>query len=74
MQSVTELDGRVAEATGVIHSALERAGEPCVTSSFQVECVALVHMVAAQRPGHSGPFPRYRLPFRRDVRISGPHG
>ena len=37
-------------ARRVIEEALAGPGEPCVTSSFQAECVALVHMVAARRP------------------------
>src|ERR1035437_4895047 len=37
-------------AQRVIGEALAGPGEPCVTSSFQAECVALVHMVAARRP------------------------
>lgn len=44
-------DERVREAKRVIETVLnERGGEACVTSSFQAECVALVHMVTEQRP------------------------
>ena len=44
-------DERVREAKRVIEGVLnERGGEACVTSSFQAECVALVHMVTEQRP------------------------
>ena len=34
----------------VIAQALERAKTPCVTSSFQAECVVLVHMLRQVRP------------------------
>src|SRR5579863_6958168 len=37
-------------AARLIGSVLERGGLPCVTSSFQHECVALVHMMVEQRP------------------------
>ena len=43
---------KTAEAEGVIDQVLgEYAGEACVTSSFQTDCMALVHMVARRRPG-----------------------
>jgi len=42
---------KLLTAQRVIAEALNGSGEPCVTSSFQAECVALVHMLAAQRPG-----------------------
>ena len=45
------IDGRVEQARGVIAQMLMRPGEACVTSSFQTECVALVHMISAERPG-----------------------
>jgi phosphoadenosine phosphosulfate reductase len=35
---------------GIIETALETAEQPCVTSSFQAECVVLVHMLRALRP------------------------
>ncbi len=41
---------KIAEARSAISSALDSPGEACVTSSFQAECVVLVHMAAAQRP------------------------
>jgi phosphoadenosine phosphosulfate reductase len=41
---------KVDEARDVIARALARGGNVCVTSSFQTECVALVHLVIAQRP------------------------
>jgi phosphoadenosine phosphosulfate reductase len=40
----------IDEAAKSIDSALEMSAAPCVTSSFQVECVALVHMVIQRRP------------------------
>ncbi len=41
---------KIAEAARVIDAALESPGQICVTSSFQAECVALVHMLIARRP------------------------
>lgn len=38
-------------AIALIESELDRAASPCVTSSFQAECVALVHMLQQRRPG-----------------------
>jgi len=44
------LEEKIASAARAIDDALARPGEPCVTSRFQTECVALVHMLAARRP------------------------
>jgi len=41
---------RTLTAQRAIAEALEASLQPCVTSSFQAECVALVHMLAARRP------------------------
>ena len=42
---------KVAAARQVIEDVLsQNRGAPCVTSSFQAECVALVDMVVEQRP------------------------
>jgi phosphoadenosine phosphosulfate reductase len=38
------------EADRAIDEALEAGGDVCVTSSFQAECVALVHMLIIRRP------------------------
>lgn len=38
------------ETTNLIASVLADAQRPCITSSFQAECVVLVHMVRAVRP------------------------
>lgn len=38
------------EAADIIATELARATRPCVTSSFQAECVVLVHMLRARRP------------------------
>lgn len=34
----------------IIRDALSRAERPCVTSSFQADCVVLLHMLLAMRP------------------------
>jgi len=39
-----------AEALALIAQELGRAEVPCVTSSFQAECVVLVHMLRQHRP------------------------
>ena len=42
---------RVADAENVIAEVLSgHTGEACVTSSFQTDCMVLVHMVTRQRP------------------------
>lgn len=37
-------------AVSLIAEALDRAAAPCVTASFQAECVVLVHMLRERRP------------------------
>jgi phosphoadenosine phosphosulfate reductase len=49
--SVTQLDAKIDAARKVIAAQLAAGGPACVTSSFQSEDVALVHMVLAERPG-----------------------
>jgi len=44
-------DGREAAARDLIARELETARVPCVTSSFQAECVAVVHMLRDLAPG-----------------------
>jgi phosphoadenosine phosphosulfate reductase len=39
------------EIPDVVARELEAGGLPCVTSSFQAECVVLVHMLQRARPG-----------------------
>lgn len=41
----------MSDARDIITSALVRAGAPCLTSSFQAECVVLTHMLLKERPG-----------------------
>jgi phosphoadenosine phosphosulfate reductase len=51
MVATTTLDQKIDNAVAVIRDVLaENAGVPCVTSSFQTECVALVDLVIAERP------------------------
>jgi phosphoadenosine phosphosulfate reductase len=40
----------MTDAQRLINEELAAAGAPCVTSSFQAECVVLVHMLREQRP------------------------
>lgn len=42
--------GLTIEARGVIERALADAQKPCITSSFQAECVVLTHMLREVRP------------------------
>lgn len=46
----TTIDTRVVDAEAVIDEALARAQTPCITSSFQAECVVLTHMLLERRP------------------------
>jgi phosphoadenosine phosphosulfate reductase len=41
----------MTEIPSVVARELEAGGLPCVTSSFQAECVVLVHMLQRIRPG-----------------------
>jgi len=45
-----DFDQKIQEAEGLIAAELSKSGAPCVTSSFQTECVVLVHMLTRQRP------------------------
>jgi phosphoadenosine phosphosulfate reductase len=51
---MTELEQKIAQkiddARQVIAAELAKPGAACVTSSFQAECVVLVHMLREQRP------------------------
>src|SRR5436190_23466018 len=44
------IDEKAAQARELIAKLLARAAAPCITSSFQSECVVLVHMLLAQKP------------------------
>lgn len=44
------LSERIDEARALIRAELSNGGQPCVTSSFQTECVALVHLITRERP------------------------
>lgn len=41
---------KIETARSLIAETLSGGGDACVTSSFQTECVALVHMIVDQRP------------------------
>lgn len=43
------IEAKVAAASELISGVLAEGGQVCVTSSFQVECVALVHMLIQKR-------------------------
>jgi phosphoadenosine phosphosulfate reductase len=47
---MTEIEQKIQEAERLIAAQLSHNGAACVTSSFQTECVALVHMLIRQRP------------------------
>lgn len=51
MSVVRRLDELVAYAKTAIASAIASSELPCITSSFQHDCMALVHLVTEQRPG-----------------------
>lgn len=44
------IDAKTAEAQELIAKLLAQDGAPCVTSSFQSECVVLVHMLLEHKP------------------------
>lgn len=44
-------DLKTEQAAQLIAQVLAKGGKPCVTSSFQHECVALVHLIVQQAPG-----------------------
>ena len=45
------IEDKIAQAEDLIRRQLGNASLPCVTSSFQSECVVLVHMILQHRPG-----------------------
>jgi len=47
---MSELDLKIQEAEDLIATELAKPGLTCVTSSFQIECVVLVHMLRHQSP------------------------
>ena len=47
---MSELDRKIQDAQELIAGELAKAGEACITSSFQAECVVLVHLLKEQRP------------------------
>ena len=44
------LNERIEQAQRLIHDILSRGEPSCITSSFQTECIALVHMIIRQKP------------------------
>ena len=44
------IDTKIAAAQDLLTRILGEAQTPCVTSSFQSECVVLVHMLLQQQP------------------------
>lgn len=47
---MSTIDEKIAKAEELIRQHLAAPGLPCVTSSFQSECVVLVDMIRRQRP------------------------
>jgi len=47
---MSELDSKIQNARELIKGELAKNGSSCITSSFQAECVVLVHMLKDQRP------------------------
>ena len=46
-----DLNAKVEQARAMVVEQLQAPGPACVTSSFQSECVVLVHMLVEQQPG-----------------------
>ena len=51
MIDVAMIGEKTAQAQELITKLLAQDGAPCVTSSFQSECVVLVHMLLQHKPG-----------------------
>jgi phosphoadenosine phosphosulfate reductase len=47
---MSDLNQKIQEAQSLIAAELGKTGAPCVTSSFQTECVVLVDMLRRQQP------------------------
>jgi phosphoadenosine phosphosulfate reductase len=47
---MNELDQKIQQARQLIGDELAKNAEACITSSFQAECVVLVHLLREQRP------------------------
>jgi phosphoadenosine phosphosulfate reductase len=47
---MNEMDQKIQQARRLIADELSKDGAPCITSSFQAECVVLVHLLREQRP------------------------
>ena len=48
---ITEaIENKIAQAEEIVREQLKNPGLPCVTSSFQSDCVVLVDMIRRQRP------------------------
>lgn len=47
---MSELDQKIQDARQLITGELAKNGAACITSSFQAECVVLVHLLKEQRP------------------------
>ena len=47
---MSELDSKIQNARELIKGELAKNGSSCITSSFQAECVVLVHLLKEQRP------------------------
>jgi phosphoadenosine phosphosulfate reductase len=47
---MSELDQKIQHARELIAGELAKPGAACITSSFQAECVVLVHMLKEERP------------------------
>jgi phosphoadenosine phosphosulfate reductase len=50
MSDAPTLDARIQDARTLIEARLRADAAPCVTSSFQAECVVLVHLLREQQP------------------------
>src|ERR1041385_5154164 len=48
--STATIESKTEQARQLISEMLSASAAPCITSSFQSECVVLVHMLLAQKP------------------------
>ena len=61
----------MSDARAVIAATLPAAQAPCITSSFQAECVVLTHMLREARPDMPVLFLETFHHFRADARLQG---
>ncbi len=73
MTTASASDALALTASSFLREHLEHAQRACITSSFQAEDVAVLHMVLQLQPRIPVHLPRDRLPLSRDARLPRSH-